>query len=124
MERKSSLDMLRKLEAPSTYEGEDVLLFDSASCDVGKTMVSSWRLGQLYLTTNHLIFVHGPKKTFNLNLDNIKCVSIIERPWVMGKMIEQLCVVPKVGKIGQRVFYIGVKNPKTWKEAIEGQKPE
>lgn len=115
--RKSSLDMLRKLEEPTSIEGEDIIKRGQASYDVGGAFSSSWKFGFLCLMVRSLIFMQNDRIIFRIPLDRLQTV-IIDRPWILGKMIKQLCVIPEAG-VGRRAYYIGISEPQEWKDRID-----
>lgn len=110
--------MHRRLEAPSSIDDEEVLMYDQASYDVGTSFSSSWKLGLLYLTPKHLFFIQGKRKILTLGIDRLKEVKVVERAWILGKIIEQLRLSLETDR-GLKVFYIGVKDPLKWKEALK-----
>lgn len=115
--RKSSLDALRKLEEPAYIDGEELIQREQASYDVGGAFSSSWKLGRLCLTEKSVCFEQAGRIIFKIPLSRIHEVSVLERPWILGKMIKQLCIIPKAGA-GKRAYYIGVSKPDEWEIKI------
>lgn len=114
---KSSLNLLRKIPTLLLVEGEEVLISYTASYDAGGSVFSSWRLGNLYLTTKRLLFVQVKKVLFQIPLREIQKMEIIKRGWILSKKVEQLCICWS-NSPGRRVF-IAVRNPQRWKESVE-----
>jgi len=97
-----------------------VLKYFTASYDVGSSLASSWRLGNLYLTNKRLLFVQGRKILFEVLLSQIKTINIVKREWILGKKVKQLNIVREA----RRVPYIAIKDPENWKKAIEERTQE
>ncbi|MCJ7789432.1 MAG: hypothetical protein MUP69_04485 [Candidatus Atribacteria bacterium] len=121
------LDTIRKPVSLPLLPGEEVIKYYTASNDIGSSIASSWRLGNLYLTNKRLLFVQGRKILFQVLLSQIKTINIVKRGWILGKKVKQLNIVSE----GRRVPYIAIKDPENWKKAIEesismirGQKSE
>ena len=124
---RSDLDTRRKPVSLPLLPGEEVIKYYTASYDIGSSLASSWRLGNLYLTNKRLLFVQGRKILFQVLLSQIKTINIVKRGWILGKKVKQLNIVSE----GRRVPYIAIKDPENWKKAIEesislvrGQKSE
>lgn len=114
---KSSLDLLRKPTALPLIEGEEVLISYTASYDAGSSVSSSWRLGNLYLTTKRLLFVQVMKVLFQIPIREIQKMELVKRRWILGKKVEQLFICWGISRT-RRVF-IAVRNPQSWKETVE-----
>ncbi len=112
---RSHLDTIRKPVNLPLLQGEEVLKYFTASYDVGSSLASSWRLGNLYLTNKRLLFVQVRKILFEVLLSQIKTINIVKRRWILGKKVKQLSIVCE----GRRVPYIAIKDPEEWKKAIE-----
>ncbi len=112
---RSHLDTIRKPVNLPLLQGEEVLKYFTASYDVGSSLASSWRLGNLYLTNKRLLFVQVRKILFGVLLSQIKTINIVKRRWILGKKVKQLSIVSK----GRRTPYIAIKDPEEWKKAIE-----
>jgi len=124
---RSYLDTIRKPVSLPLLPGEEVIKYYTASYDIGSSLASSWRLGNLYLTNKRLLFVQERKILFKVLLSQIKTINIVKRGWILGKKVKQLNIVSE----GRRVPYIAIKDPENWKKAIEesvsmvrGQKSE
>src|SRR4030042_3879016 len=121
------LDTIRKpMSLPLLFD-EEVIKYYTASYDTGSSLASSWRLGNLYLTNQRLLFVQGRKILFQVILSQIKTINVVKRGWILGKQVKQLNII----SAGRRVPYIAIKDPENWKKAIEesislvkGQKTE
>ena len=118
----SVLDMMRDQKAPSAIEGEKVLKHGQAAYDGGYALRSSWKMGRLYLTEKRMVFLQGQNKLFDISLDSLNNTNIIERNWIPGKLVKQLCIIQN-GKERKRKFYISVKRGEQWEKAIEEQIP-
>ena len=112
---RSDLDTIRKPISLPLLPGEEVIKYYTASHDIGSSLASSWRLGNLYLTNKRLLFVQGRKILFKVLLSQIKTINIVKRGWILGKKVKQLNIVSE----GRRVPYIAIKDPENWKKAIE-----
>jgi len=109
------LDTIRKPVSLPLLQGEGVLKYYTASYDIGSSLASSWRLGNLYLTNKRLLFVQARKILFEVLLSQIKTINIVKRRWILGKKVKQLNIVSE----GRRLPYIAIKDPEEWKKAIE-----
>lgn len=116
----SVLDMMRDQKAPSAIEGEKVLKHGQAAYDGGYALRSSWKMGRLYLTEKRMVFLQGQNKLFDIHLGSLNNINIIERNWIPGKLVKQLCIIQN-GKERKRKFYISLRREEQWKEAIEKQ---
>jgi len=112
---RSCLDTIRKPVSLPLLPGEEVIKYYTASYDIGSSLASSWRLGNLYLTNKRLLFVQERKILFKVLLSQIKTINIVKRGWILGKKVKQLNIVSE----GRRVPYIAIKDPENWKKAIE-----
>jgi len=117
---RSYLDTIRKPVNLPLLEGEEVIKYYTASYDIGSSLASSWRLGNLYLTNKRLLFVQVRKILFEVLLSQIKSINIVKRGWILGKKVKQLNIVCE----GRRVPYIAIKDPENWKWAIEERTQE
>jgi len=124
---KRDLDTIRKPVSLPLLPDEEVTKYYTASYDTGSSLASSWRLGNLYLTNQRLLFVQGRKILFQVLLSQIKTIHLVKRGWILGKKVKQLNIVSE----GRRVPYIAIKDPEGWKKVIEesislvrGQKSE
>jgi HSP20 family molecular chaperone IbpA len=117
---RSYLDTIRKPVSLPLLQDEEVLKYFTASYDVGSSLASSWRLGNLYLTNKRLLFVQGRKILFEVLLSQIKTINIVKREWILGKKVKQLNIVREA----RRVPYIAIKDPENWKKAIEERTQE
>jgi len=117
---RSYLDTIRKPVSLPLLQGEEVIKYYTASYDIGSSLASSWRLGNLYLTNKRLLFVQERKILFKVLLSQIKTINIVKRGWVLGKKVKQLNIVSE----GRRVPYIAIKDPENWKKAIEERTPD
>jgi len=112
---RSYLDTKRKPVSLPLLPGEEIIMYYSASYDIGSSPASSWRLGNLYLTNARLLFVQGKKILFKVLPSQIKAINIVKRGWILGKMVKQLHIVSK----DRRVPFIAIKDPENWKKTIE-----
>ena len=117
----SALDMMRDQKTPSTIEGEKVIKHAQAAYDGGYALRSSWKMGTLYLTEKRMVFFQGQNnKLFDIPLDSLGSIILIERDWIPGKLVKQLCIIQD-WKERERKFHISVKREEQWKEAIKKQ---
>lgn len=116
----SAIDMLRDQKAPSAIDGEKVLKHGQAAYDGGHALRSSWKMGALYLTERRMVFFQGQNRLFDVCLDSLGGVHLIDRDWIPGKSVKQLCVLQVRGE-GKRKFYLWAKREEEWKKAIEKQ---
>ena len=114
------LDTIRKPVSLPLLFDEEVIKYFTASYDVGSSLASSWRLGNLYLTNKRLLFVQGRKILFKVLLSQIKTINIVKRGWILGKKVKQINIVSE----GRRVPYIAIKDPENWKKVIEERTPD
>ena len=89
----SAIDMMRDQRAPSVIDGETVLKHSQAAYDGGYALRSSWKMGTLYLTEKKMIFLQGHNRLFDVSLDSLNGVNLIERNWIPGKLVKQLCII-------------------------------
>ena len=113
----SAIDRLRDQRAPSVIDGEKVLKHSQAAYDGGNALHSSWKMGPLYLTEKKLIFFQGPRRLVDIPLDSAKEINLVERNWISGKPIKQLCIIQNWKK-RERKFYLWLRKEEEWKEAI------
>ena len=109
--------MHREMEMPSDIEGEDVVMSGQASYQDGMVTRANWKPGYLYLTKERLIFMQGANKIFDLLLNSLKSISIVQRNWVPNKVVEQLRIVQENSNMG-RVFYLFGRNLEEWKKRV------
>ena len=114
----SAIDMMRDEKAPTMIDGEKVLKHSQAAYDGGSAIRSSWKMGSLYLTEKKLTFFQGQNRLFEIFLDSLNGIDVIERNWIPGKLVKQLCIIQD-WKERKRKFYISVKGTEQWKEVID-----
>lgn len=114
----SAIDMMRDQKAPAVIDGEKVIRHAQAAYDGGGAMRSSWKMGTLYFTEKKLVFLQGQNRLFDISLDSLNGVDVVDRNWIPGKIVKQLCIIQDC-KVGKRKFYISVKRAELWKEAID-----
>jgi len=114
---RSGLEMHREMEMPADIEGEDVVMSGQASYQDGMVTRANWKPGYLYLTKERLIFMQGANKIFDLLLNSLKSISIVQRNWVPNKVVEQLRIVQENSNMG-RVFYLFGRNLEEWKKRV------
>jgi HSP20 family molecular chaperone IbpA len=117
---KSYLDTIKQPVKLPLLQGEEVLKYYTASYDIGSSLASTWRLGNLYLTNKRLLFVQVRKILFDVLLSQIKAIHIEKREWILGKKVKQLHIL----RDGRKVPYIAVKDPENWKREIEERTQE
>lgn len=116
----SAVEQTRQQNAPKTVDGDKVIKYSQAAFDGGNALRSTWKMGSLFLTEKKLIFLQGQNRIFESDLNPIVDISIIDRDWIPGRMVEQVCLIRKRGDL-KRHFYFHIKKPQSWKEAIEKQ---
>jgi len=114
---RSGLEMHREMEVPTDIEGENVIMSGQASYQDGMVTRANWKPGYLYLTKERLIFMQGANKIFDLLLNSLKSISIVQRNWVPNKVVEQLRIVQENSNMG-RVFYLFGRNLEEWKKRV------
>ncbi len=114
----SAVDQLRDRNAPSVIDGEGVVKRSQAAFGGGNAAHSTWKMGSLYLTEKKLVFFQGNNRLFDIPLDCIYGVRVLERDWIPGRLVKQLCIIKNSGD-RKRKFYVWSRKPEEWKEAIE-----
>jgi len=117
---RSGLEMHRQMEMPSDIEGEEVIKAGQASYQDGMVTRANWKPGYLYLTKERLIFMQGANKLFEVLLNSLEDISIVQRDWVPKKKVEQLQLIQEADSV-KRVLYFFARNLEEWKKAIEFQ---
>lgn len=98
----------------SLQDGEKII---SKGQGTAKTTFSILQ-GNLYLTSQRVVFVQVTKEIFEIGLDKIIEISIVKEKWIFGCRIKQLCIFYRYGK-RQREEYIGIANPEIWRDKIK-----
>ncbi|ODS30611.1 MAG: hypothetical protein SCARUB_04280 [Candidatus Scalindua rubra] len=114
----SAVEQTRQQNAPKTFDGDKVVKYAQVAFDGGNALRSTWKMGSLFLTEKKLIFLQGQNRIFESDLDSIVDISIIDRDWIPGKMVEQVCLTRKKRDLKRR-FYFCIKKPEIWEEKIE-----
>lgn len=114
---KSYLDIKRKPTTPEFPLNEKLIKMYSASYDAGSVAISSWRLCNIYLTTNRLILAQAKKILKSFRFEEIKSATIVERPWIAKKKIPQIRINMRSGKI----CFIAVNNATGWLKMMAEQ---
>lgn len=107
---KSFLSMNKKPVTPPFEADEELVRMFSASLDVGRAALSSWRLCNIYLTNKRLIAGQARKVIKDFRFDQTERVTVVERPWIASKKIPQIEIIMKSGK----TYYIAVKDATSW----------
>lgn len=115
---RSGLEMQREMEMPSDIEGEDVIMAGQASYQAGMVTRANWKPGYLYLTKERLIFLQGANKLFEISLNSLKDISIVQRDWVPKKKVEQLQLLQQSDNL-KKVFFLFARNLEEWKKTID-----
>ncbi len=115
---RSALDMHRDLKAPKEIDGEKVLMHGQAAYDAGNLARSTWKMGRLFLTRNKLSFFQGQNRIFEISIDSVNRITVVERNWIPAKVVEQLRITREIEGI-KRIFHLSIRNTGQWKEAIE-----
>ncbi len=114
----SAVEQARQQKAPKTVDGDKVIKYAQVAFDGGNALRSTWKMGSLFLTEKKLIFFQGENRIFESDLGSIVEISIIDRNWIPGKVVEQLCLTRKKTDFKRR-FYFHMKKSESWKEKIE-----
>lgn len=114
---KSAVEMIRDRQIPEEIDGEKVLIYEQAAYDASNLARSTWKMGFLYLSEKKLVFFQGQTKIFEIFIDSLKSISIVERNWIPGKMIEQLRLTQETEGM-KRNFYLSVKNTEQWMKIL------
>jgi len=114
---RSGLELHREMEMPSDIEGEEVIISGQASYQDGMVTRANWKPGYLYLTKERLIFMQGANKIFDILLNSLKEISIVQRDWVPNKRVEQLQVIQRNNNMS-RIFYLFARNLEEWKKRV------
>lgn len=109
--------MHREMEMPADIEGEDVIMSGQASYQDGMITRANWKPGYLYLTKERLIFMQGANKIFDLLVNSLESISIVQRDWVPNKKVEQLQLIQE-NDSKSRVFYLFARNLEEWKNRV------
>jgi hypothetical protein len=78
----------------------------------------TWRMGQLFLTGNRILFVQMTNKLFEVNLDGVIEISIFKRAWLLGCKVKQLCIAYQ-GQKEEEYVYIALADPEKWVHNIK-----
>ena len=113
----SAIDKLRDQKVSPVIDGEKLLKHSQAAYDGGSALHSSWKMGSLYLTEKKLAFFQGQHRLLDIPLDSVKEINLVERNWISGKPIKQLCITQN-WKNRERKFYVWLRKEEEWKEAI------
>ena len=114
----SAVDLARQQRAPKTVDGDRVVKYAQVAFDGGNALRSTWKMGSLFLTEKKLVFFQGQNRIFESDLGSIVGISIIDRDWIPGKVVEQICLTRKKTDLKRR-FYFHIKKSQSWKEEIE-----
>ena len=120
---RSALDLHRDLKAPKEIDGERVLMHGQAAYDAGNLARSTWKMGRLFLTRNKLSFFQGQNRIFEISIDLLSKIAVVDRNWIPGKVVEQLRLTREIDGM-KRIFHLSVRNTEQWKETIEKLKKE
>ena len=115
---KSGLEMHREMKMPSVVEGEEIIMSGQASYQDGMVTRANWKPGYLYLTKKRLLFMQGANRLFDVALNFLEEIAIVQRDWVPNKRVEQLQLIQKNDSV-KRVFYLFARNLEQWKNIIE-----
>jgi hypothetical protein len=115
---KSSLDILREASRFSLNVNEEIVNTYTASYDAGSAGSSFWRLGNLYLTRERLLFIQANKVIFMIPLSEIIQLDLIKRRWIFGKRVMQLYIQWNNHKQIRHIF-LAIKDEDIWKGQIE-----
>ena len=114
---RSGLEKHREMETPTDIEGEEVIMSGQASYQDGMVTRANWKPGYLFLTKERLIFMQGANRIFDILLNSLKEISIVQRDWVPNKRVEQLQLIQRNDSMN-RVFYLFARNLEEWKNRV------
>ena len=114
----SAVEQARQQKAPKTVDGDKVIKYAQVAFDGGNALRSTWKMGSLFLTEKKLIFFQGENRIFETDLGSIVEISIIDRNWIPGKVVEQVCLTRKKTDLKRR-FYFHMKKSQSWTQEIE-----
>ena len=118
---KSVLDTTLRMDQERRLLGDTkILMRDQASSEgspytIRTSVNPSWKLGKLYLTPSRLFFIQGRTMYFIIPIRDVVKVDIVEREWLCQRIIRQVRILVS----GFNPFYMAIRNPDSWKEAIE-----
>lgn len=95
-------------------KGEKILLKSQSTLQINL----AWQTGHLFLTDRRLIFTQVKKKVFECSLDKISEISVVQRKWLLGTRVRQLCIGVNFGGAGKHV-YAALAKPEEWINAIK-----
>lgn len=113
--------MIRDLKAPKEIDGEKILMHGQGAYDDGNLLRSTWKMGRLFLTRNKLSFFQGQNRIFEISIDSLSKIAVVDRNWILGKVVEQLRLTREIDGM-KRIFHLSVRNTDQWKEVIEAVK--
>ncbi len=114
----SAVDLARQQKAPKTVDGDKVIKYSQAAFDGGNALRSTWKMGSLFLTKEKLVFFQSSNRIFETPLKEIVDIKIIDRPWIPGKIVEQICLTRERKGLKRR-FYFSIKKIRPWRDQIE-----
>ena len=120
---KSALEGVRRLGFPKNIDGEPVVYAGQAGYDGGSAFKSLWKMGQLFLTQDKLLFYQGRDNVIRqIDVSLIQQIEVLERDWVPGRKTTQLCVIEQRGDMRRKTFFgftTGTTGTEEWRDRIQ-----
>lgn len=113
---KSGLDLHRELPSPKLESGEKVIRKCTGTLDTGRAAFSTFRPCNIYLTDRRLILAQVRKVIKDFRYSTIKELTVVKRKWLAGKMVPQLQITLKDGK----VHFVVMNEPWVWLADMAG----
>lgn len=107
---KSGLDLHRQLPTPQLESGEKVIRKCTGTLNTGRAAFSTFRPCNIYLTDRRLLLAQVRKVIKDFSYSTIKELGIVKRKWLAGKMVPQLQITLKNGK----VHFVVMNEPWVW----------
>ncbi len=113
---KSGLDLHRELPSPQLESGEKVIRKCTGTLDTGRAAFSTFRPCNIYLTDRRLLLAQVRKVIKDFRYSTIRELTVVKRKWLAGKMVPQLQITLKDGK----VHFVVMNEPWVWLADMAG----
>lgn len=113
---KSGLDLHRQLPSPKLESGEKVIRKCTGTLDTGRAAFSTFRPCNIYLTDRRLLLAQVRKVIKDFRYPLIRELTVVKRKWLAGKMVPQLQITLKDGK----VHFVVMNEPWVWLADMAG----
>lgn len=107
---KSALDLYRVLPQNLFEPGEEVIKKCSGTLDVGQHAFPVFRPCNIYLTDHRLLLAQVKKVIREFPYEAINQLTIVKRRWLAGKLVPQLKIILKSG----RIHFVVMDKPQDW----------